>query len=211
MTRQRVGSANRSASAGLLADLPPDGSLVDGSSYLATDQYGGTPYEMVDGVWVPSGAGVGQASGLTVAGPVKLSSAFDVKAVGTTKTDVTGMSLAVPASSRPVKLRFRATVCLNGGTATSGALLIVKVVITDSANNILAAVSPSALSSGASALQVRDTIVEYNLPAPVAAAAYKVRAFTGQAVPSGWTIATIDPTVVGNYPAATNDFEAITC
>ena len=128
-----------------------------------------------------------------IAGPVFLSSTFDVKAVANTLTDVTGMSIAVPASNRPVLVRFKCNVSANGGSATSGTILSCYVVLADSGNTNKALSIASFTSTGSSVVQGRDVVCEFIIDAPVSAATYKVRAQTSVAIPSNWSSMSILP------------------
>lgn len=185
---------------GLLSAMPANGSRPNNSTYFATDQYGGTVYRMVAGVWTQQSAGVNQASGQIIAGPAQLTTSFDVKAVGTSITDVPLMSIAVPASARPVLLRAKFEVQANSGTAAANSALTIRAVIADAANNNLAEGPVTFVQVAAAAVIFTGTItLELYLPTPVAAATYKIRASTTVAVPANWTSAFLLP---GNGIAA---------
>lgn len=123
-------------------------------------------------------------SGQMVAGPAQLSAFFDVLAVGNAAfADVTGMSIAVPASpTRGVMLRFKGETSINMNTVASGSINSILAVITDNSNNQLTMDAAPAVSTGASLGQSGKLNLEAFLPAPVAAATYKVRAKMASAV-----------------------------
>lgn len=196
---------------GTLAAMPANGARPNNSTYFATDQYGGTTYRMVAGAWMQQSAGVTQASGQMIAGPVQLTSQFDVKAVGVTVADVTGMSLAVPASSRPVLLRAVLEVQSNSGTAAAGAAMRVQALLTDNANTIVSASAIAFVQVTASAVIFAGQItLEKYLPAPVAAGTYKIRALLLAAAPANWTSALLLPNnSTGAAPA--DNFYALAC
>lgn len=191
---------------GLIAALPADGARPDGSTYLATDQNGGTPYRMIGGVWKQTGAGVNVSANL-IAGPVSMTGAqsFDVKAVGAVATDVPGMSINVPASAKGVLLRHKWEVQCNSGTAANASSVRVTATITDNANAVIASGAFTAIQVGAAALVLSGQItLEVYLPGPVAAATYKLRAQTAAAVPANWTSALLMP-ANGNGGANSKD------
>jgi len=179
---------------GLLSAMPANGATPNGSLYFATDQAGGTLYEQIAGVQTPITVGLANAVTGFAVGPAILSSTFDIKAIGTTPTDVTGLSLSVPASAvRGIMLRFKAEAIMNGGTATANALLRMLLTITDNSNNVLSE-NGMAITSVALSRNILGSItVEKWLPAPVSAATYKIRAFTAEAVPANWTSAALQP------------------
>lgn len=148
-----------------------------------------------------------QVTGSIIAGPVQLTNQFDIKAVGTVQTDVTGMSLAVPASTRPVILRFKGEIQMNTGTAAAGSALTVQVFITDNSNSVVAesAVTAEQVSTGTATVETGTALCEAILPAPVAGGTYKIRAKTTAAVPTNWTSALILP---GNS-TGTDNFYAV--
>lgn len=190
---------------GPLANMPANGAWPDGSTWEATDQNGGTPWKMIAGAWVQEAPGVTQASGMVLAGPAQLTASFDVKAVGVTATDVTGMSIAVPASARPVLLRAKFEIQSNSGTAAAGAAMRIQVQLTDNANTVVDAGTVVYVQVTAAAVVFASQIVlERWLPAPVAAATYKVRAMLLAAAPANWTSAFLLPSNGSGATAADN-------
>lgn len=189
---------------GSLAAMPANGARPDGSGYFVTDQNGGTLYLMEAGVWNQATPGVSVGVSGDAAGPVLFSSTFDIKAVGTTETDIPGMSIAVPASpNKGILLEFTSTVLLATGSATANSAVIAQILLTDAANNRKAGAFPTAVAVNVSShLDCRDIVLRFYLPAPVAAGTYKLRAKCGSAVPSGWNSVSLDPTVIGNIPNA---------
>lgn len=171
-----LATSNGAYESGTLANLPANGARADGYTYFATDQNGGTMYQMIAGVWVQVAAGVNTAAGQIIAGPVQITSQCDVRAFGTTMTDVNSMTLSVPASSRPVMLRAFFQGVINMGASSSGTTNAIWVVIADTANNNLTLSSLSVVSTGAQIGQSSTIGIEYYLPAPVSAATYKIRA-----------------------------------
>lgn len=195
---------------GPLANMPANGSQPDGSTYFATDQFGGTLYEMVAGAWVQTSAGVNQASGQMIAGPAQLTAQFDVKAVGMVVTDIPGMSIAVPASSRPVLLRAKFEIQANSGTSAAGAALRLQLQMTDNANAIVAEGMQVFVQVVAAAVVYAGQIyLEAYLPAPVVATTYKIRAVLLAAAPANWTSAYILP--ANGAAAVPDNFYAVTC
>jgi len=181
--------------AGLLSALPANGARPNGSTYLATDQNGGTPYKMVAGSWVQSGAGTNVTSNI-IAGPVQMTGAtsVDVKAIGAVATDVPGMSINVPANARGVLLRHKWEVQANSGTAAAGSNLRVIAFITDNANVVVASGGLTLVQVTAAAVIFQGQIVlEAYLPGPVAAGTYKLRVQLASAAPANWTSALLFP------------------
>lgn len=203
------GGTGLSNTSGPLANLPADGSVPDNSTYFADDENNGTPYRMVNGVWVQEAAGVSEASGSYAAGPVKLTNSIDFKAVANAITDMPGMSINVPDSpTRSIRLRFVSQILGNGGTSPVGSLVIAQLFLTDNANAVKAGSFVSVVSFGVSVLQAANLVVELDLPAPVAAGTYKLRYKTSAAIPANWSAMLIDPTALANIPNGSNDFVA---
>lgn len=186
-----VGGSSQTHTAGTLANLPANGSQPDGSTYLATDQNGGTPYLMVAGTWVQESAGVSQATG-TVAGPVQLGAAFSVLAVGTTWTDVPLMSINVPASSRPVMIRFKCEAVITTGTAAANSSARIWLALTTAAGVLVELGEFGTYVSGTSYQIAGHIAIEHYLAAPVTAATYKLQARM-QAATAGLTTASLTP------------------
>lgn len=163
--------------------------------FWAKDENGGTPYWSNGLTWRKMAAGVTEASGQIIAGPVQFTGTqFDVKAVGITATDVPGMSINVPASSRAVFLRARFSIQANTGTAANASLVTMQLLLTDAANTILDLAAETILQVGTTAnVRQGQLIIECYLPAPVIAATYKLRAKTQAAVPANWTSALLLP------------------
>jgi hypothetical protein len=165
-----------------------------GVGWYLSDENGDTLYHSDGSAWTQVAAGVSWPSGQMVAGPAQLANSFDVKAVGTTVTDVTGMTIAVPASaSRPVLLKALFQTILNGGTSTAGSLLTVQLYITDNSNNPLAEGAITITSLASSKSIAGQIPMELYLPSPVSAATYKVRAACAAAVPTNWSGASLIP------------------
>lgn len=188
---------------GHLAQLPADADATwpNDSTYFVDDQFGGVTYRKVAGHWTQQAAGVLQNTGWQLAaGPVLMPSLFDVKAVGTTETDIPLMSIAIPASAaRGILIRFRSIAVIATGTASSGSGVTIQLYLADSANNHVSGDFPGGQSvAGAAFANLRTVVIEKYLAPPVAAMTYKLRARLSAAAPSGWGGATIDPTAISN-------------
>lgn len=192
---------------GLLSALPANGTRPNNSTYFATDQFGGTAYRMVNGAWAQQSAGVTQAGGQIIAGPAQFSSTMDLKAIGATVTDVPGMSLAVPASARPVLLKAYFNIVVATGTAAAGATVRPALAITDVNNNILGiGIITIPQITAASAPGQYELNPEAYLPAPVAGGTYKLRAYIVSAAPAGWTSVNLSSGYTGT---GINNFYAV--
>lgn len=136
----------------------------------------GTP-----GTWVAVGSG----QQLYIA---KTTATFDIKAVGTTETDVTNLACPVPATSRPFKLHTYLTLANASGTAAANSLVQVMVVITDNSNNRLGYGSDTHVAITTTSSTRRSIIdVWTEEQAPISSTTtYKVRVFTSAAVPANW-------------------------
>lgn len=111
---------------GTLAARPGAGTVPANSTYFATNDNGGTLYQVVSGAWVQAGAGVLQTGGREIGTPGEITA--NVSGI-TAVQDVAGMSTTFVAGSRPVYVYARVGAVQNN-TAGSG----VTLLLTDSAN-----------------------------------------------------------------------------
>lgn len=117
---------------------------------------------------------------------------FDVQAVGTTATDVDGLSVSVPATSRPYLIRATFMVNYVTGTAAQNAVAGVILILVD--DTVFA--SPVSVASvqnnqGQIAAATRtynnSVILERRFEPTATAKHYKIQARLSATIPANWT------------------------
>ncbi len=132
--------------------------------------------------------------GQLVVAPAFLTSAVDCQAVGTTLTDMPGMSLGIPASTKSVIVRARICVVATTGTSAAASVITPQIFLTDSANVNYATDSHTFQPVTAASVIIRASLfLECVLVAPVSAMTMKLRYKLLGATPANWTAVSYSP------------------
>lgn len=190
------------------------GATSSGAPTTGTFLAGDMVVDLTGQMWVCISAGspgtwtaVGSGQQLVEA---ESTAAYDVQANSTTPADVTGLSITVPATSRPFVLHAYLMTAMNSGTAAANSVLQIIAQITDNSNNILAYGADSHIAITNVSSTRRGIIDMWSKPQAAIASptTYKVRARLAAAAPTNWTSAQFQ----GGYgfsPAQPYFFEAI--
>ena len=140
--------------------------------------------------------------GTIAAGPVQLTGAFDLMAIGTVFADLAGASLAIPASqTRPIIIRCKVTFSVATGTSAIAANITPQVRMLDGSSNVLSYISHTFIQVTAANIseQAGQTLEGILLP-PVAAQTVKLQGRIRNAAPANWTSANWLPNAGGGGP-----------
>lgn len=144
--------------------------------------------------WTKSGTLVAPSAGVEI-DSAESTIQFDVKAVGTTLTDVPGLSIMVPAAeaTQPYYIDFTCPTQISPGTAAINTFVQIGIYILDlgGAAYGFGVASGQQGSATSAALNLGNSIAITRRvdPHPTVDRTYKAQAKTMQAVPANWSAA----------------------